>query len=962
MPTVSRKSAIPPVPPGIPVDLRPLLSALREAVQVQAGHGRGDKLDSAVTFRDLEGVSGVFSQFVSSRAFANAVGSHVGGIANPGVETPTAPTGVTFSVTYISVAITWTIPLYGGHHATRVYRTPWNGVTLPGFNEAFYLGSSFSTSYFDTSIQSNTKYVYWVRHENLLGAFGPPHDPLGTQVQSLVPLDEIMDVIGGNIEKTHLATALQTELTTLGDGVEEFSNFEVDYYAQWGVKTSVAGLQGGVGFYNDGVTTQWLMDAGSMSLYNSVEGEVIPFFSVVTPGGSTPELPAGLYLDGTIYVQSANVVGTLTANALVAGSTVTSPLINGGTINGAHLTAGGNTASQILAGSPGVYIDGTTGYLTASGASLRDITIYSDDGSVILSSDGSGSNSGGVTLASLGYTGDPDATNGAPAGTFVAGVSADVLATVATNFNAANDRNSAAIAAPTIATDGTAIDHTLQVDGSADISFEWSWGGSEGDIDGFLVTVYQSGSANAYVLGSSPALETVYTVPASKRAFILFGTAADRYYTFGVQAYRSVDKSVAASGTILSARVKSTAAGENPFRPSATVAFVGNVTGTINSIPAANVNVWTAISGTGKPADGATVGAPAGTLVAGVSADAIASAVTDFNAGNNRNASAIAAPTLSTTGAAVDHTLQTDGSADVSFEWVWGGNNADIDGFLIHVAKRTASGAYTLGTTPSEETVYTVPATARAFIIYGTAANSYYTIGVQAYRSVDKDVNAAGVIKSTLVKSTASGENPYRPSATVAFTGDVQGTINGSTAGALASVSWIDTVNWSTYIAAAVVDNMLVGRVNVVDTLQIKGQAVTIPLSAYTGSSVTLTTTYVDIQSISVSAGAGVPFSLLFSCIVILTSNASAGGSASSTLQLRLLADSTVLADFGDVAKADSYSGGAGSATHSASFSIKHTPTLSTVTYKVQAKVGGDAAGRTGYASQRGLIAIGTKR
>ncbi len=228
-------------------------------------------------------------------------------------------------------------------------------------------------------------------------------------------------------------------------------------------------------------------------------------------------------------------------------------------------------------------------------------------------------------------TGKPEdgATVGAPAGTLVNGVAAETVATAVTNFNASNDRNGAAVTAPTVATDGTAVDHTLQADGSADISFEWSWSGAEGDIDGFLVYVRQSASGAAYTFGTTPAEETVYTVPAAKRAFILFGTAADQHYTFGVQAYRSVDKDINAAGVIKSTLVKATGAGENPYRPSASVAFSGNVTGTVNGVAATDVNVWSAISGTGKPENDATKGATftlgqAGTVTGQITAANIA--------------------------------------------------------------------------------------------------------------------------------------------------------------------------------------------------------------------------------------------------------------------------------------------------------------------------------------------------
>lgn len=209
------------------------------------------------------------------------------------------------------------------------------------------------------------------------------------------------------------------------------------------------------------------------------------------------------------------------------------------------------------------------------------------------------------------------ATVGAPSGTFVGGIAAESVASATTNFNLSNDRNGTAVAAPTVATNGTAIDHTIQSNASADISFEWSWSGNEGDIDGFQVYVYQAASSSSYTFGSDQANELVFELPAAKRAFILYGMHPTTYYSFAVLAYRKVDKDIAATGVIKSTLVKATGAGENPYQPANLVAFAGNVTGTVNGISAADVNVWASISGAGKPQSNATVGAPAGTLVAG---------------------------------------------------------------------------------------------------------------------------------------------------------------------------------------------------------------------------------------------------------------------------------------------------------------------------------------------------------
>lgn len=152
---------------------------------------------------------------------------------------------------------------------------------------------------------------------------------------------------------------------------------------------------------------------------------------------------------------------------------------------------------------------------------------------------------------------------------------------------------------------------------------------------------------------------------------------------------------------------------------------------------------------------------------------------TNFNSLNDFNTDPVAAPTIPGGGVAIDHTISTSGDANISFEWLWSGDEAVIDGFQIMVRQSTSSSAYTPGATPVQETVIDVPAHKRAFIVYGAPADLYYTFAVRAYRRVDPSVDSDGLIASSWVKSTVSGENPYRPASNVAFDGDVIGTING---------------------------------------------------------------------------------------------------------------------------------------------------------------------------------------
>jgi GH25 family lysozyme M1 (1,4-beta-N-acetylmuramidase) len=165
--------------------------------------------------------------------------------------------------------------------------------------------------------------------------------------------------------------------------------------------------------------------------------------------------------------------------------------------------------------------------------------------------------------------------------------SASTIATAVINYNTNNDRKSTTPANPVVLVDGTAVDHVVNFDGSVDISFEWQFntGNLTTDaynIDGFIVYVFSSDTNTPYSFGTNNNSEMAYYIPSERRAFILQGVTANKYYTFGVQAYRDVDSDIAPTGVLKSSLVKSSLAQENPYQPSTTIAFKGSVVGTID--------------------------------------------------------------------------------------------------------------------------------------------------------------------------------------------------------------------------------------------------------------------------------------------------------------------------------------------------------------------------------------------
>jgi hypothetical protein len=163
---------------------------------------------------------------------------------------------------------------------------------------------------------------------------------------------------------------------------------------------------------------------------------------------------------------------------------------------------------------------------------------------------------------------------------------------IAENFDTRNDRIATIPADPTFDPAKIYITSVKNTDGSANITFKWDFEGS-GDaynIDGFIIYVRMTFSNTPYVFGSMIAQEQTYYVSADKKNFVLYGAPANRWYTFGVQSYRKVDSDIHSSGYLKSNIAKVTEGeNQNPHRPSDTVDFVGNITGTIDGKLASDI-------------------------------------------------------------------------------------------------------------------------------------------------------------------------------------------------------------------------------------------------------------------------------------------------------------------------------------------------------------------------------------
>ncbi|HHO2159609.1 TPA: DUF1983 domain-containing protein [Aeromonas hydrophila] len=174
-------------------------AATSENVELLTGQ-RGDKLDKAVTFREL-----------------NALGLATlrqgpGGIYIPGknpdlVETgvydkPHAPVNVQASGAFHTVLVDWDGPTYRGHSHAEVWRAETD--SLPA---ATLVGTTIANMFSD-AIGKGAKFYYWVRFVNGKDDRGPFQGEHGVVAETSRDVQDILDELQGKIESSHLAQEL----------------------------------------------------------------------------------------------------------------------------------------------------------------------------------------------------------------------------------------------------------------------------------------------------------------------------------------------------------------------------------------------------------------------------------------------------------------------------------------------------------------------------------------------------------------------------------------------------------------------------------------------------------------------------------------------------------------------------------------------------------------------------------
>ncbi|WP_270835499.1 phage tail tip fiber protein [Aeromonas sp. QDB30] len=180
-------------------------AATAENVELLTGQ-RGDRLDKAVTFRELEALG-------LSTLHPGAGGVYVPGknpeLFPPGqMEFPHAPVNVIANGAFHTVLVEWDQPRYRGHAHAEIWRAESNNQS-----DATLVGTS-SANLFSDAIGKGATFYYWVRFVNGKDDRGPFQGMQGIVAETSRDVQDILDELQGKIEKSHLVQSL---LNTIED-------------------------------------------------------------------------------------------------------------------------------------------------------------------------------------------------------------------------------------------------------------------------------------------------------------------------------------------------------------------------------------------------------------------------------------------------------------------------------------------------------------------------------------------------------------------------------------------------------------------------------------------------------------------------------------------------------------------------------------------------------------------------
>lgn len=779
--------------PGIPSpkeELKALASsvrALKTVVDTLTGVG-GSVLDKAITAREMLNESIlVFDPMTGLATGIPTIVTEAGGDftvpedefedPRPYLTTPPTPTALEANASFRSVVLSWNLLDFRNYAYTEVLRHSSNNVAL-----ATVQGTSTSRQYVDNNVAYGTTYYYWVRAVGYISGTGATVVGAESNVASDTTgydIPGLLDGLTGEITESQLFASLGERINQVnadaGMATKLFWGFDTSTNGWTATNADLASAGGGTVTWTPTATGPTLAPASFTAEQQFVGSVATKVRARVKRLSGTGVWEGNCFYTTALHASTGLYVKTIPAPA-------NPDVWNVLEWDMSALTAGGTdwVDSTILR----IRLDLVTGNSPASSWAIDWIAIGETSVtplSVAIAQEQSiRQNETGDLFAQ--YTVKID-TNGYVSGFGLASEAA-VDATPTSTFAVRADQFY--IASPSGPGVPPFVPFIVRTTSGA-------WGPAGVYIKLALI---EDGQITSAKIGSLAAdkITAGYTTSVDLESSTFVGS---QFYIGGTVTYEFADLanptkktgiasvanpavSLNASGATFrvdSFRIQNNVGVENPFE------LVGGLvkikTANIGTVNAGQIN-----------ANGLSIYTPGGALLLdaggsdylgklnGVTGSTITSAVTNFNAGNDQNGAAVPAVTFAVD--AITHSVNADGSVNLSAAWVWGGDEEDIDGFEVFLRRSTSATPAVLSETSPVVTAFVVPAVKRSMIFTGVAATSNYYVAVRAYRRVNQSVNANGIIRGTLVQFPDAAVAPYQPSTSVAFTGDLSGSLGGT--------------------------------------------------------------------------------------------------------------------------------------------------------------------------------------
>ncbi len=236
------------------------------------------------------------------------------------VTVPVAPSAFRVTGLFQKIILDWSGGTTNNAQASVSHTEIWRSATN-NRNVAVLRATSVADIWSD-DVENGQGFYYWIRFINTAGVPSPWSGGINGGVfgQTVLNPADVIPVLSAKITTSELAVSLNARINLIdapGSGlvtqvnqlassvnghtssIQTLQSVTGGLDAQWSVKTQVNNLIGGIGFYNNGVTTKFFVNAAQFAVYN----------------GSTPTAIAPFIIDsGGVYIDSAMIKNaTITA-------------------------------------------------------------------------------------------------------------------------------------------------------------------------------------------------------------------------------------------------------------------------------------------------------------------------------------------------------------------------------------------------------------------------------------------------------------------------------------------------------------------------------------------------------------------------------------------------------------------------------------------------------------------------